>query len=136
MNFPKVRCSICKEEVSKRSTVLLKPLTGGDGRGCRTHPEVSGALDDKNMQITMKFVEAELEREEEIKIAALAIRTLNIVFEVPMDRAVVRLRTVEAPAEILSEARKRVEAMSPEPSLEENMSLVQTAIALVRFGVV
>lgn len=136
MNFPKVTCSICNQEVSKRSTVSLQPLTGEAGRGCRTHPEVSGALDEKKMEATLKFEAAEMKREEEIRAAALCLRTLNIVFELPMDRAVMHSRTmIGIPGKILSEARKRVEVMNPEPSPDEELALALATIALVSFGV-
>ena len=137
MGFPIVACAICHQGVSKRSTVLLDPLTGGEGRACRTHPEVSRALDDKDMIRMLKFAESNQAWEEEIKMVALALRTLNLIFGLSMDRATVRMRAMlGVPEAVLFKARKRVEAMSPEPSPEEEMSLVLAAAALVSFEVV
>lgn len=131
MGFPTVQCSICHKEVSKRSTVLLEPVTGKGGRGCRIHPEVARALDDMDMARMLKFRESTMEWERDVRAAALAIRTLNLVFRLPMDRATVRMREMlGVPKAIVTEARKRVEAMSPKPSPEEKMSLAMATIAL------
>lgn len=56
MGFPIVKCVICGNEVSKRSTLALAPLDGREGRACRNHPELMDI-------IRKKIDEAELCRQ-------------------------------------------------------------------------
>src|SRR3990167_10005144 len=45
MPIPTVVCGVCFCTVSKRSTLSLRELGGGDGRACRSHTEVATLVD-------------------------------------------------------------------------------------------
>lgn len=129
MSFPMVRCEICDKDVSKRSTVDLS-IVGMKGRGCRTHPNVSDAIIDRDMKVVMRFVKTELERKQEVEAVAAGIRALTDLGQVSMDRAIEIMRKIGVPEPIVSDARNKAEAMRPELCDEDARQVFAAAIAL------
>lgn len=44
MPIPTTQCVFCQQTVNKRATLSVEELGLGEGRACRTHPEVQQAL--------------------------------------------------------------------------------------------
>ena len=66
MSFPTIKCAICGQESSKRSTLLIEPY----GRICRSHPEVE--------QYKVKLAEIAAKAAEDKQLAK-AMQTLQVI---------------------------------------------------------
>ncbi len=102
------KCALCGQTVTKRSTLSLEELGGGDGRACREHEEVINLVtmheqkqaDDKLLRAAMNTLRA-------MSLAAI-VRGMYTFEGVPPEFIYQRVKASGLPQEVIDKARKMV----------------------------
>lgn len=123
MSIMMVECVICKKEVSKRSTISLKKLGGGDGRACKTHESVEKLLEDHERKNRDERAIERTKRTIMITNGAAYVRTMCTFRGFSPGEIYVHFREKCYSADIINEIREEVarqggSEMSPSEILE------------------
>lgn len=102
------QCALCGKTVSRRSTLSLENIGGGEGRACREHEEVINLLSSKEKQ--QKW---EKESREAIQILqafslAAAVRAMHTFQGIPPEVIYFRVKRNGMPVEVIDRAKKLV----------------------------
>lgn len=109
MPAPQVYCYICKQTVTKRSTLSF----GEAGRACRSHPEVQAFVAAEKVKAEDVKKWAKAERNFQIMMLVPAIRIMSAMHGLPVEIAFWNLRQNGYPDDLLAEVRAQVDELGP-----------------------
>lgn len=104
-----VQCIVCRKVVSKRSTLSLRELGGGDGRACRIHQLVQDLVESQNQRRQEEKVAQEVDRAMKIMTGAALVRNLHTFSSVPPDFIYARLRSRGYSSDIIEGIKAEVD---------------------------
>jgi len=142
---PKVyTCVICGQTVTRRKSLSLETLGGGEGRACRDHQQVADLV-----QTMEELKEAQHQRQEEelmmsevirklrVMSAATTLRILHSTGGLSPETFYARLRMVGYPNDMIKDIHNEVDHQGgPLMNQEELLSAMIGAVDLHRRGVV
>lgn len=115
-----VRCVVCGQEVSKRSTLSLSELGGGNGRACRAHELVRDLVESKERKTEEERVWAKGERAMRIVTGTALVRVLMTFHGVPPEVIYTRLKWNGYSSDVIEDIKKEVaEEGGPEMGPDE-----------------
>lgn len=109
MSVPTVKCAICGQEVTKRSTLALAGISDGSGRACRSHEEVIWLVQKMKSELEAREAWKGAEHALRILSAAAAVRTLHTFFNAPTSFIRERLRRSGFTSDMIREVEEKVE---------------------------
>jgi len=125
-----VSCIVCKQEVSKRSTLSLEVLGIGEGRACRSHQMVADAVQAYTDTIFLRRQLSAVQHRMRVMSAAAGIRILTTLGQ-PTELLYMRLRGRGFTDALIEEIRAEVQAQGgPTMTLAELGEAALTAMVL------
>lgn len=135
MPIPMVKCVLCGAEVTKRSTLSLKPFGGGDDRACRDHEEVKQLVEAVQERREMDEQWRQIDWNMRVMSGAALVRVLHTFKGVPLALLYARFQKVGYPQKLINEIKDRVcEEGGPVMSQEEILTTVAMGVELHRRG--
>lgn len=111
MPIPQVVCALCGKTVSKRSTLSLEALGGGDGRACRDHEVVRTLAQECAAAARLKRDLSVIERRLRVMSAAAGIRVMCTATRIDPELLYYRLRSAGYPDTIIEEIKKEIDLL-------------------------
>lgn len=102
-----VKCGICGEEVTKRSTLQFE-AKDGTIRACRTHPEVKECLEEQLKQKTEQLLMEKIDQELQIMSGVSFVRCMCTIHDVSEESLYHRFRLAKMPEKIIDKIRQGV----------------------------
>lgn len=121
MPAPTAECMICHQTVTKRSTLSLDFLGLGDGRACRSHPEVQQAQKAKAIQDEDNKRLDQAASSLRVMSAIAAVRVMRSFFNWPISVVLGRIRgglTIKEMDEVIQQITEHGAQMSADEMLE------------------
>lgn len=126
-----VTCRICKQDVSRRSTLDLAALGAGEGRGCRTHEMVAQLVDACAAAAQEQRAIQTIKLAIDVMVMAAGIRVMATVSGVPAEVFYSRIAAAGHTRAVVDEVRAEVERLGgPIMTPEELGEALLTAMML------
>ncbi|MBT4849683.1 hypothetical protein HON36_02435 [Candidatus Parcubacteria bacterium] len=137
-------CTLCGNEVSRRQSLSLKSLGGGDGRACRDHDLVVQLLEQQRQASEKQFRRAEEERvirdvsrTMRIMQGTALVRMMHSIHGTSPERIYAQMRFKGWPREDIEEVRQQVaDQGGPQMSEDEIQEALFMAVHLTNKGLI
>ena len=103
------KCMICGEEVSKRKSLFMGSLNGGEGRACRKHQEVIDLLKNHQEEMEIKETIEKAGRIMRVISGAAFVRMCHTLYGVRPEFIYWRFRGAGYPEDLIQDIKTEVD---------------------------
>ena len=131
MPIPMVRCVLCGQEVTRRSTRSLAALGAGSGRACRSHEEVGRLVEAYEQQVKANRLMQGADRSLRTIMCAAVVKVSCTLLGMRAERVYQRLRWAGLSSADLQEVKREINRQGgPVMSVDETRVCIATAATM------